>query len=1098
MTIKVGRRQFLIGGGAVAGVTAIPSISLRAKSPRVRATGLKVDYFDRPLGLENPTPQLSWRIESAERNVRQRGYRVLVASSQEGLQAGNADLWDSGRVESRRTFGIRYEGKRLTSRMRCWWSVDIWEEQGVAAVSSGVSWWEMGLLEPHDWTAQWVVAEDPATQPDHRAGLYWIWGAPTRGKTARRFRARFNLPTACDEGALYVVTNDWSWWAQITRVWIDGVAVAGTGTWLESTTIAPTSAPDSLSDWIPLESLGAGEHLIAIEILTDELPSYIADSDHAHGLAFMARFPLSNGETQRVASGPHWKTSLGTESDWESQSFDDSPWQAAQAVRIDNFQPWPAQAALNLRREFPLKKGAVRARLYITALGANEARVNGHRVGDAFLAPEVSCFNKRVRYRAYDVTRMLQTGQNAIGLTVGDGWYAGFDGRYAWGVPPRRVLAQLEVTFADGSQYTLRTGPEWRVAQSPIRKSSIRSGEIFDARVSQQGWDAAQFDDSRWSAAQVAEKPSCQVTADVCPPIRVTQILQPRVVTQPRPGIRVFDFGQNFSGWCRLKVKGAQGTGIELKFAELLTPSGEISQTYMNMGEPKRDIFILRGDSAGETFEPHFTYRGFRYVQVAAMGAQPSTLKLEGVVIHSDLEMTGTLRIEAAQIEQLWRTTLWTQRSNFVAIPTDCPSREQRGWTGDAGVFWDAAAFNMDICGFTSRYMQNIADSQREDGAFPLVAPVPQNNDAFFLSGASAPGWGDAGIILPWTVWRRYGDLSIIRQNWDAMNRYLQFILDHNPDFVWRNNRGADFGDHLALDEMSSPGVLPATPNDLIGTAYWAHSAELLAQMSEAIGARNDQARLRAVSTRVREAFVKEFVKADGTVGNDTQAGYFLALSFGLLSGNAKRLATDKLEAAIRRQGVALTTGMLGTQFSLDVLADSGLTSLAYDLLLRSAFPSWGYMLRHGATTLWEGWSGEDQEGGTPIKLSQNHFLLGSICGFLFRRVAGIDAMTPGFESIIVRPVLDPRVKQGGGGYQSVVGKISTDWTQHPDGSLSLDVEIPANASAHVYLPARPGKVVRESGHAISGRSDLKRVTRSELEAVIEIGSGRYLFTVDA
>jgi alpha-L-rhamnosidase len=1094
MVAKIARREFTMASGLTAGVAALATNRLYARSVRVRVVDLKVDYLNTPLGLENLRPQLSWRLESSERNVRQSAYRILVASSEEALKEGRGDLWGSGKIESRKSFGIPYQGRALTSRQRCWWAVQIWDERDVASVPSAPSWWEMGLLGPREWIAQWLAAEDAVARADREAGLHWIWGEPTREKSTRRFRFEFQLPGASQAGELYAVTNDWSWWTQITRIWIDGEVLSGTGIWsFDWSTIAPTAAPDSLSNWLALRPLSAGEHLIAVEVNTATLPTNVTV---VHGLAFLARFQLETGEMLRIGSSTHGKTSLAEDEDWFRPRYSDWAWETTRPAPIESYQPWPAQPAMHLRREFSIEKPVAKARLYATALGAYEGRLNGRRIGDALLTPEVSRFDKRVLYRVYDVTQMLRPGVNVLGFTVGDGWYASFDGRFAWGLPPRRMLAQLELYLADGFRQIVATGPGWRAAQSAIRVSEIRFGEVYDARLEQPGWDTAQFDDSRWQDAAVSDSAPGRLVAQMCPPIRVTQRLSVRAISQPNPGIFVFDFGQNFGGWCRLKVQGARGTRVELKFAELLAPSGEVLQVYTSIGEPKRDVFILKGDAAGETFEPHFTYRGFRYVQVSGLPVEPTVQSLEGVVVHSDLGFTGRLRVGAPLVDQLWRNTLWSQRSNFVGIPTDCPSREQRGWMGDAGIFWDAAAFNMDVYAFTSRQMDNVADGQAENGAFPMVAPVPRSNDAIYLDDGSPPGWGDAGVILPWIAWRRYGDLAIVEKNWDAMNRYLQFILDHNPDYVWRNKRGRDYGDFLALAQIKLPSTLPTTPKDLIGTAYWAHSAVLLTQMTEAIGRTDDANRLQAISDRVRRAFNEAFVKSDGTVGEGSQTGYILALQFGLLPEKTKRAAAAQLATDIRGRGVSLTTGILGTQFVLDVLADAGFADLTYDLLLRTEFPSWGHMIRRGATTIWESWSGELQDGDKIIQMSRNHYQLGSVCGFLFRRMAGIDAATPGFETIRIRPVLDARVKYGGADYDSVMGRVSTDWTQASDSRFTLDVIIPANATAYIHLPASRDSRIEEGRREIADRNDMRIVNRLDREAVVELGSGTYRFEV--
>ena len=1063
----------------------------KAAATDLAVVGLKVDYADHPLGLENPHPQLSWRLESARRNTLQSAYRILVASSEEILRDGRGDLWNSGRVRSGRTFGIAYQGRELLSRQRCWWHVQIWDDRGEIVPPSAVSWWEMGLLHRTDWTAQWLAIEDREIRLDRETGLHWIWGSATdedERAQPRRFRFRFGLPVAALDGEFFALVKEQRV-GEITGIWVDGEAV-------------PVPASDNLSGRrLRLDALRAGEHLIAIEVRPSPIPLHpnLAAIPNLKGLSLFARIELRNGETLRLTSGPHWKTSLGQAQEWFAPGHDDGAWEGARALHVKGHQAWPPLPAMNLRRRFFLDAAPTRARLYATALGAYEARINGGRVGDALLMPEISQYAKHALYRVFDVTQMLGTGENVVALTVGDGWYASFDGRFAWGPPPRRVIAQLEMTFSDGSREIVETGPDWRITHAPVRQSECRVGEIRDARLEQQGWDRPQFDDARWEEASVCTAPECRLVAQICPPIRATRILEPHTIRELEPRRYVVDFGQNFAGWCRLRVTGMPGARIELHFAESLAASGELDQDSMraNFGfrEPRGDVFILQGGTE-EVLEPLFAYRGFRYVEVRGVETPLTHDCIRGIVIHTDLQITGDLRSGAPPIERLWRNTMWTQRSNFVGIPTDCPSREQRGWMGDAGIFWDAAAFNMDICTFTRRQMQNVIDDQAPDGALPAIAPEPREHILDFEIG-SLPGWSDAALILAWTAWRRYGDTAVIENNWEAMSRYVGSICESNPDHVWRNRRSFDLGDWLALSENAdpvSPTAAASTPKDLIATAYWAHSTNLLAQMAQAIDRVSDTERLRILFQRVRAAFNSAFVSADGVVGNDSQTSYILALKFDLLPDELRQRAAERLAANIRSRGISLTTGILGTQFSLDVLADAGFTDLAYDLLLRNEFPSWEYMSRNGATTIWENWSGEGAYGGKS-RISQNHLALGAVCGFLFRRMAGIDALTPGFESILIRPLPDSRIEHGGADYESLVGKISTHWTWAPDETISLDVCIPANATARIHIPARPDCRIEESGENISRRSDMRVLARLDHEAVVELGSGTYRFT---
>ena len=1091
----INRREFLASSGAVAAVSVLTPQASHAASSRDQVTHLRTEYLDQPIGVESRNPRLSWQIESARRNVRQLAYRIFVASTEEMLRSGRADLWDSGKVQSAKSNQIPYEGLPLLSRQQCYWRVHLWlRDSDQHALVSETSWWEMGLVNDHDWTAKWLAAESQISRDDRAEGLQWIWGAQDEAKVTRAFRLKFRLPTDAG-GYFYAATNDFLIWTQIARIYIDGVAIAGRGDWLVADGMGEA---DSLQG--NLEQLSAGDHQLAIEVLAAPALSEV-ESTLKRGLTFFFRAKLADGTLMRIGKSGEWKALVNPPPGWQRAKYDDSRWPSAVVVQIA-YQPWPPLPAVQLRRAFKLPNDIVQARLYATACGAYEARINGKRVGDRLLTPEISQYDKRVLYQVYDVTAMLSHGANVIGLIVGDGWYASFDGYYAWAPAPRRALVQLEVTLADGSHQVVATGPGWSLAESPIRVAQMKVGETYDARLERSGWDSPGFDDSGWNAAELADAPSTQLTAQIAAPVRVVETLKPQSIRHLGAQMYVVDFGRNFAGWCRLVVRGAAGTRVEMRFAELIGPAGTIEQPYMNIGLPKTDVFILKGGDGPEVFEPHFCYRGFRYVQVSGLPTRLSEDAIQGIGVSSDYAATGLLRADHSAIEEIWRNIRRTQQSNMVGSVTDCCSREQRSHQATSALIWDDATFNWDLAAYTARYLDNLRDAQHPSGAMPHVAPEPRNNNALFLP-ESWPEIYDAVIVLPWITWWRYGDTAIIEKNWDAMNRYLDWSLARHPDYIWRMHTAWP-GDWLSLREMQANSAIPTAPIELTGTARWAHALSMLAEMGDAIGRSNDAMRLRSTLQQVREAFIREFVSADGTVGNGAQTNYVLALQFDLLPSDLRSRAAENLASDIRARGVSLTTGTTGTRFLLDVLKDCGYSDLAFGLLLRTEFPSWGYEIERGATTVWESWSGEQQwidqdtKELKSIKLSQNHAELATISGWLFRNVAGIDAIAPGFSEVRIRPVLDSRVKRGGGDFDSIMGRISTDWIQYKAGAFSMSVTLPANTSGVVHLPARSSAVIREGHLSVSKRKDIKVVTRSELEVVLAVASGSYRFWVDA
>lgn len=1074
--IDIGRRTLAkLGLIVAAGAMAPAKMRASSRAPTdLQVAGLRVEGLVDPLGLDVPKPHLSWRLISSRRNVRQSAYRLVVGSSAAEVAAGRGDLWDTGRVASDQSLDIVYEGRPLPSRQRCWWTVQVWDEAGRSAPLPALSSWEMGLLSATDWTASWLAVESPEEREDRQAGMPWIWGPTPKVPGGRYFRLSVDFKAGVRDAVLITGARD-----RLAGVYVDGQPLA-------VATPKQRWGQEPLTR-LELGALAAGRHVLGAEVAVMDPDMLVLRG--AGAFAALLRVRYKDGSIERFTTGRPWRTSLETTPDWAAPTYDDRTWTATQPASISPNVGWPPSPAWYLRTEFRIDRPVVAARLYATALGAYEVFLNGDKIGDALLAPECQDFRKRVRYRVYDVVSMIRAGVNGFGAHVGDGYYASFvapGARYSFGPAPRRFIGQLELTYADGSRQVVVTGPGWRAASSPVLAADIYDGETYDARQEQVGWSAPGFDAAAWSVAEIGEPPSAPLTAQVDPPIRVTQTLAPKLVTQPKPGAFVFDFGQNFAGICRLLVTGPVGTKVTLRFAEVLVPNGEVDQSNLRTAKAT-DSYTLKGSPAGESWRPTFTYHGFRYVQVEGFPGEPSPANLEGQVIHTDLPITGQLRIDNPLIEQFWRNTVWSQRSNFVGIPTDCPQRDERlGWMGDANVFWDAASFNMDVYAFTQRFAGDMRDAQGANGDYADFCPIPNR-----INDQPSPGWADAGVNLPWTAWIRSGDTSVIDQNWDSMVRYLQYLETANPDHVWRNSRGRDYADWLALD-AKNPGD-PTTPKDLVGTAWWAFSTQRVIQMADASGRKAEADVYRAMHGAIVAAFQAAFVKPDGTVGNGSQTGYILSLRFGLIPPALRMVAGQHLCTDIERRGGVLSTGFLGTPHSLDVLADIGRPDLVYSLLLRTSFPSWGYMIAKGATSIWERWNGDV---GDVSMNSFNHYALGAVSGFLFRRIAGIDLGAPGFKKVVVRPVLDPRVTRGGGTYHSAMGPISTDWEQEPDKALRLTVEIPANATGRIHLPAKPHATIREGRRVLSDRKD--PVRRADGEVIVNVGSGRYQFIVDS
>ena len=1068
MVDQVSRRTFLVasGAGALQSAAGAPA-ALKAFAPKLSVGAMLVDGLTNPLGLHNRRNRFSWQLLTTQANARQAAYRIGVASSREKALAGRFDLWDSGSVPSPRCFDVAYEGKPLASRQRAWWIATVWTQSGAQATSA-VAFWEMGLLAAEDWVSPWIAAEDAAARVDRLAGFHWL-SAPLGSKwTDRTFRHSFDLPARADV-ALFVAVSG------AAELMIDGKPVA-----------PPPYNPHA---WAPPQSamlemtLAAGRHVVAVHV-----PGYPEPR-----AALLVRATLPGGRTIHIDDRGA-DTMAGKPADWAASPAAGDGWTAA-SIADGPPAPLPSGSAWLLRKPFHVQGRIASARLYVTALGVYEAEINGARVGSALLTPEFTDYRKRVLYAAHDVTAMLRQGANILGGIVAEGWYGGNvapSGRYSFGPAPLRYRAQLEITFADGRRQIVAGGDQWHVARAPITASGIYNGEDYDARLELPGWSAPGFTATtpRWEMAEATPDtvPAPRLIGAVVPPIRRVARLKPKTVAKLGQS-HVIDFGQNFAGWVRLRVRGRSGRKVILRFAELLNADGSVDQSNLRDARAA-DSYILRGDPKGETWEPRFTYHGFRYVQIDGLEATLRPADIEGVVIHSDLAETGELTLGSYVPQLMWQNGLWSQRSNFMGIPTDCPQRDERlGWMGDAHVFWDVAAYNMDVAAFTARFMGDVEDAQRADGGYVDIAPDPT---AGRLTGpGSSPGWGDAGIILPWTVWWRFGDTGIVDAHWASMVRFMDSIRQANPDLIWSHARGNDYADWLALD-AKQPGD-PTTPKDLIGTAMWKASADAMADMAAATGRSAEAKAYRSLAEGLKRAFAAAFVKADGGVGNGSQTGYIQALHFDLLPAELRAAAARHLVADIVRRGGLLSTGFLGTPYSLDVLADAGETKLAYDLLLRTGYPSWGYMIAQNATTIWERWNGD---AGDRSMNSFNHYALGAVAGFMYRRIAGIDAAAPGFASFRFDPVYDARLKTGGARYESRSGLITTRWERGADESFRLQLLVPPNVEAAVVLPTHRADSVREGPATLSARDGRIAQPSPDGKVTLALGAGRYDFSV--
>ena len=798
-----------------------------------------------------------------------------------------------------------------------------------------------------------------------------------------------------------------------------------------------------------LEGLGRNEG--------DLWDSGVVPSSQTHHIAYAGRTLQSgqrawwkvrawdrDGQTTEFSGAAWWEMGLLAAEDWKGQWIGTLPGEMTEekTQRLNGIDPVEMtvelEAAAYLRRVFEIKKPIARAQLYATAKGVYELNLNDRRVGSAVLAPGWTDYNRRIQYQTYDVTDLLQPDTNVLGATIGTGWYTGhvgWDAMKGYYGSRLQLLAQLVVDYTDGTSQVISSDSQWRATtQGAIRYSDLLEGEMYDARRELTGWGSPQYDDSDWVEVETPNPIVENLVAECSPAIRVTEEIAPVDVKARPDGTAIFDMGQNMVGWVRLTVECSAGTRLQLRFAEVLDKDGGLYTENLRTAR-QTDTYIARGGGI-EIFEPHFTFHGFRYVELAGFEGMPALETLKGRVVHSDTPPTGSFQSSDAMVNQLYRNILWGQRGNFLSVPTDCPQRDERlGWMGDAQIFARTAAYDMDVSGFFIKWMKDIVDSQSAEGAYSNV--VPRLLD--FSDGA--PAWGDAGIIVPWTIYQMYGDTRVIEQQFSSMEGWMDYLANANPDFLRVNKLNNNFGDWLALDNKDTvtdidplldPGgwmeAVAATPKDLLATAYWAYDASLMAKMAAAIGRESEERRYTELFEKIKSAFIAAYVSEDGRVAGESQTSYVLALFMDLFPQHLRKAAGEHLVYEIERRDWHLATGFVGVGYLCLVLSELGYSDVAYKLLLNTTFPSWGYSIKQGATTIWERWDGWTEERGfqSPSMNSFNHYSLGSVGQWLYQYVAGIDTdMTkPGFQHIIVKPQIDARLERVEASYQAVTGMI--------------------------------------------------------------------------
>jgi len=878
-------------------------------SASVVTKDLRCEYLVNPLGIDTPQPRLSWILDSRERGQKQTAWQILVASSPEALKSDHGDFWDSGKVASDQTTFVPYAGQPLTAREACFWKVRSWDQSGEVSSWSSPASWEMGLLAPNDWQAQWIAAT-----------------------------------TNLDE-----------------------------------------------------------------------------------------------------------------------------------------------QLAPLFRHELVLDGKIKQVRAYICGLGYYELRINGQKVGDHLLDPGYTRYDRRDLYVTYDVTPFFKPGANAVGVMLGNGWF-NVQTRAVWNfheAPWReapRLLLSLVIEYRDGRTVVAGSDGTWKTAVGPVVFDSIYGGENYDARREIPGWDKAGFDDSTWQPVQIVDAPAGRLVAQMMPPITVDRLIKPVKLTEPKPGVFLFDMGQNFAGVTELKVRGPAGARVTLRHGERLFPDGtldtrDIAQHVKRMGAEQQyqtDNYTLKGGGT-ETWRARFTYYGFQYVEIRGFPGQPTLDSLRGVFTHSAVPVAGAFECSNPMLNKLWQAGRWSYLSNLQGIPTDCPHREKNGWTGDAHLAAEQGIYNFLPAGVYTKWLNDLGDEQKPTGQLPGIVPT----SGWGYSWGNGPAWDSAFALIPYYLYQYYGDARPLCDHYDGIKRYVDYLTTR------ASNNIVDIG----LNDWAP--YKTKTPADITDTAYYYRDTLIVALAASLLGQAGDANHYTQLAGQIKQSFNAKFFNPDsGIYGNGSQTSLSCALYQGLVEPENQARVVQNLVTEVARQNGHIDTGILGAKYLLNTLTDHGRADIAYEIAAQKDMPGWGWWIEQGATTLWEDWNGSE---------SRNHIMYGDISAWFYKALAGIneDPATPGFKHFIIRPQPVGDLTSAGAEYDSIHGRIKSSW-KIARGVFTLDVVVPVNTTATVSVPVGQSAEVRVNGAPVSQADGVMSCTASGGVVICEVGSGEYVFTLPA
>lgn len=729
-----------------------------------------------------------------------------------------------------------------------------------------------------------------------------------------------------------------------------------------------------------------------------------------------------------------------------------------------------------LRNEFELDKAIESAKLYITGLGFYEAQINGQKTGDFVLATAKTPYHKHILYDTYDVTNQLKQGVNAIGIHLGNGWYDPYkrwwkEYRMQW-FGYKKALAQLHVTYQDGSTTIMNSDESWKTTRGPVLFNCVYDGELYDANKEIPGWAMPEFDDSEWSKAVLMDKPAAKLFSHIMPANKIDETRKPVKITEPKPGMKVYDLGQNFTGWVKINMKGEKGDTLKIRFSEELYENGTLNFTCNERAKATVD-YVLKGGER-ETYEPQFTYFGFQFVEITSSGSMPEMIDLEGCVIYSANKTIGQFASGHELINKMHHATVWSQKSNMLSYPMDCPQRDERlGWMGDAQVTAEEAMFNFDMALFYKNWFRGIRANQDEaTGDIPIISPRPYIKD-------EGVGWSSTFITMVWNNYQYYGDPQILEENYEAMKRYVEYLGQISSDHIVPKGWIGDWGSAVKGWKEGQP--------ESVSTAFYFYNTTILQKAAMALDKPRDEKELMDLTAVIKNAYNKAYFDQET---NDYNDGSQMANAFPLYLG---LVAEENVDAVLKNlihdieelNDTHLTTGVLGTKYLMDALSLSERSDVAWSLATQTTYPSWAEMMKR-FNTMCEFWT---------LKQSHNHVMMGSIDAWFYKNLSGIQLIEekPAFKEFIIKPHLADGLDHAQASTDTYRGKVSSAWKKTENG-INHDIEVPFNCSAIVYISAVEGKKISEGGRPLDEVDEIKFIKNENGFKIVQIPSGKYRF----